>query len=183
MYQYLKSLHLIFLITWFAGLFYIVRLFVYYAEASLKSEPERTILIRQYNLMQKRLWYIITWPSAILTSGFAFSMLFLTPLGRAWLDQPWMHVKLVFVALLYGYHFWCHRVVISIGKGKLTKSPNFYRLFNEIPTVILFSVVFLVVLKNEVDWIYGTLSIIGLSILLMIGFKWYKRFRESNLKK
>ena len=67
MYFYVKALHIIFVVTWFSGLFYIVRLFIYSAEAHLKPEPERTILLRQFGQMQHRLWYIITWPSAILT--------------------------------------------------------------------------------------------------------------------
>lgn len=75
-YNYLKSLHLIFVITWFAGLFYIVRLFVYQIEADAKPSPEREILQKQYKIMTYRLWYIITWPSAVLASIFAFWMLF-----------------------------------------------------------------------------------------------------------
>jgi putative membrane protein len=84
-YNYLKSLHLIFVITWFAGLFYIVRLFVYQIEAAQKPSPEKEILQKQYKIMTYRLWYIITWPSAILASIFAFWMLFFTPIGKAWL--------------------------------------------------------------------------------------------------
>ena len=71
-YNTIKALHLIFVITWFAGLFYIVRLFVYHAEAKQKEDVEQRILVKQYQLMQFRLWYIITWPSAILASFFAF---------------------------------------------------------------------------------------------------------------
>ena len=107
-YDYIKALHLIFVITWFAGLFYIVRLFVYHAEAKQKPQPEQDILIKQYQLMQYRLWYIITWPSAILASVFAYWMLFFTESGTFWLTQPWMHVKLAFVLLLYIYHLKCH---------------------------------------------------------------------------
>ena len=99
LYNYLKSLHLIFVITWFAGLFYIVRLFVYQIEANEKSSPEKEILQKQYKIMTYRLWYIITWPSAILASFFAYWMLFFTPLGQSWLQMPWMHVKLAFVFL------------------------------------------------------------------------------------
>src|SRR6476646_9458212 len=100
-YNYIKSLHLIFVVTWFAGLFYIVRLFVYQIEANGKSSPEREILQKQYAIMTYRLWYIITWPSAVLASIFGFLMLFGTSLGHAWLQMPWMHVKLGFVFLLY----------------------------------------------------------------------------------
>ena len=110
LYNYLKSLHIIFVVTWFAGLFYIVRLFVYQIEAADKPSPEKEILQKQYNLMAYRLWYIITWPSAIITFFVAFWLLLFTDLGKSWLQMPWMHVKLCFVFLLYLYHFRCHQI-------------------------------------------------------------------------
>jgi len=179
-YNYLKSLHLIFVITWFAGLFYIVRLFVYQIEASQKSSPEKEILQRQYKIMTYRLWYIITWPSAVLASIFAFWMLLFTDLGKAWLQMPWMHVKLGFVFLLYLYHLKCHQLFKQLQKDDIKHTSNFMRLWNEGATVILFSVVFLVVLKNAVNWIYGVVGIILFSVLIMLGFRFYKKFREKN---
>ena len=180
MYEYLKSLHLIFVITWFAGLFYIVRLFVYQIEASEKSSPEREVLQKQYKIMTYRLWYIITWPSAILASFFAFWMLFFTDLGKAWLLMPWMHVKLGFVFLLYLYHLKCHRMYLQLQKDEIKHTSNFMRLWNEGATIILFAVVFLVILKNAINWIYGVVGIILFSVLIMLGFKFYKRIRENN---
>ncbi len=179
-YDYIKSLHLIFVITWFAGLFYIVRLFVYHAEAKQKPEPEQSILIKQYQLMQYRLWYIITWPSAILASIFAFWMLFFTAVGKSWLHQPWMHVKLVFVFLLYLYHLKCHQIFKQLQKDEVKQSSTFFRLWNEGATLILFAIVFLVILKNEINWIYGVLGIFVFSIVIMLGFKMYKRIRERK---
>ena len=179
-YNYLKSLHLIFVITWFAGLFYIVRLFVYQIEAADKPSPEKEILQKQYKIMTYRLWYIITWPSAILASLFAYWMLFFTDLGNAWLKMPWMHIKLGFVFLLYLYHWKCHLIFRQLQKDEVKQTATFMRLWNEGATIILFSVVFLVVLKNAVNWIFGVIGIILLSIILMIGFKMYKRIREKN---
>jgi putative membrane protein len=179
-YNYLKSLHLIFVITWFAGLFYIVRLFVYQIEANDKPSPEKEILQNQYKIMTYRLWYIITWPSAILASIFAFWMLFFTDIGKAWLLMPWMHVKLGFVFLLYLYHIKCHQMYVQLQKGEVKYSSNFMRLWNEGATIILFAVVFLVILKNAVNWIYGVLGIFIFSITIMLGFKMYKRIREKN---
>ena len=101
LYNYIKALHLIFVITWFAGLFYIPRLFIYQIEAFYKPSPEKEILGKQLKLMAKRLWFIITWPSAILATLFAIWLLFLIPI---WLEQGWMHVKLGFVVLLFWYH-------------------------------------------------------------------------------
>lgn len=179
-YDYIKSLHLIFVITWFAGLFYIVRLFVYHAEAKLKPQPEQDILVKQYQLMQYRLWYIITWPSAVLASIFAFLLLFGSTLGDAWLKMPWMHVKLFFVFLLYVYHLKCHQIFKQLQKDDVRHSSNFFRLWNEGATIILFAVVFLVILKNAINWIYGVIGILLFSVILMLGFKLYKRIREKN---
>lgn len=179
-YNYLKSLHLIFVITWFAGLFYIVRLFVYQIEANDKPSPEREILQNQYKIMTYRLWYIITWPSAVLASIFAFWMLFFTDLGKAWLLMPWMHVKLGFVFLLYLYHIKCHSIYKELQNNEVKYTSNFMRLWNEGATIILFAVVFLVVLKNAINWIYGVVGIFLFSIIIMLGFKMYKRIREKN---
>lgn len=179
-YNYIKSLHLIFVITWFAGLFYIVRLFVYHAEAKLKPQPEQDILIKQYQLMTYRLWYIITWPSAILASIFAFWMLFGTTLGNAWLKTPWMHVKLGFVFLLYLYHLKCHQIFLQLQKNVVKHSSGFFRLWNEGATLILFAVVFLVILKDAFNWIYGVIGIFLFSVFLMLGYKFYKSIREKN---
>lgn len=179
-YNYIKSLHLIFVITWFAGLFYIVRLFVYHIEANAKPSPQKEILTEQYKIMAYRLWYIITWPSAVLASLFAFWMLFFTPAGQAWLKMPWMHVKLGFVFLLYLYHLKCHQIFKQLQQDNVRHTGNFMRLFNEGATLILFAVVFLVILKNAVNWIYGVLGIFTFSVLLMLGFKFYKRIRAKN---
>ena len=177
LYNYIKSLHLIFVITWFAGLFYIVRLFVYHAEAKQKPQPEQDILIKQYQLMQYRLWYIITWPSAILASFFAFYLLYLSPF---WLEQSWMHVKLGFVFLLYVYHLKCHQIFKQLQRNEVRKSSNFFRIWNEGATIILFAIVFLVILKSAINWIFGVVGIFVFSILIMLGFKLYKRIREKS---
>ena len=176
-YNYIKSLHLIFVITWFAGLFYIPRLFVYLIEASQKPSPEKEILGKQLKIMTKRLWYIITWPSAILATIFAVILLILQPV---WLQQGWMHVKLAFVFLLFLYHFKCHLIFKELQNDIVKWTSNQMRLWNEGSTLILFSVVFLVILKNAVNWIFGVIGIFVLAILLMLGFKIYKRIREKE---
>ena len=160
---YIKALHIIFVITWFSGLFYIVRLFIYHAEAENKMSPEKEILQKQYKLMSKRLWYIITWPSAILASVFAFWLLYENP---AYLKMPWMHVKLTFVLALYIYQGICHKI--------------FIQLQNEVATIILFSIVFLVVLKSAINWIWGVVGIVLFSFILMFGIRLYKRIRNKN---
>tara|TARA_B100000795_G_scaffold219378_1_gene173709 strand:- start:15064 stop:15597 length:534 start_codon:yes stop_codon:yes gene_type:complete len=174
-YNYIKSLHLIFVITWFAGLFYIVRLFVYQIEAYHKESPAKEILGEQLKIMAKRLWYIITWPSLFLAVGFAIWLLALRPF---YIEEPWMQVKLGFVVALICYHIKCHLIFKDLQHDRIKHSGNFMRIFNEGATFILFAVVFLVILKNAVSWIYGTLGIILFAILLMLGFKLYKRIRE-----
>lgn len=176
-YNYIKSLHLIFVITWFAGLFYIVRLFVYQIEAAQKTSPEKEILQKQYKIMTYRLWYIITWPSAVLASIFAITLLYLNP---AFLQMPWMHVKLGFVFALFLYHWKCQLIFNELQKDEVKYSNNWMRLWNEVATIILFAVVFLVILKNAVNWIYGVIGIFLFSIIIMLGFKFYKKIRERN---
>jgi putative membrane protein len=176
-YYYIKSLHLIFVITWFAGLFYIVRLFVYQIEAFHKPSPDKEILGNQFKIMSKRLWYIITWPSMILATGFAIWLVVLRPF---YLTDAWMQVKLGFVLLLIIYHLKCHSIFKQLQKDKVVYSSNFMRLFNEGATIILFAIVFLVILKNAVNWIYGVVGIVAFSVLIMLGYKLYKRFREKE---
>jgi putative membrane protein len=164
-------------ITWFAGLFYIVRLFVYQIEAFQKPSPEKEILGKQLKLMAKRLWQIIAWPSMILAMGFGIWLIALRPF---YLSDAWMQVKLGFVFLLIIYHIKCHRIFKDLQRDVVKHSSNFMRIFNEGATVILFAVVFLVILKNAVNWIYGTMGIIVFSLLLMLGYKLYKRLRENE---
>jgi len=163
--------------TWFAGLFYIVRLFIYHSEALEKEEPDRSILSRQLAFMSKKLWFIITWPSAILNLIFGLSLLIVRP---GWLQQPFMYIKLGFVFLLFLYHFACHGIYLQLQKGIAKYSSTQLRVFNEIATIILFAVVFLIVLKNQLSWVWGTLGLISFVVILMVAIKLYKRLRERE---
>ncbi len=177
---YIKALHIIFVTTWFAGLFYIVRLFIYHAEARNKEEPARSILSKQYKLMQWRLWYIITWPSAILTLILGTWMLVYSPV---YLTFPWMHVKLSMVGGLFFYQLYCHKVFRKFQKDEETWGSVKLRIWNEVATLFLFAIVFVVVLKNSVTWIWGLGSLIMLSIVMMIGIKLYGNARKKNEEK
>ncbi len=176
-YNYIKALHLIFVITWFAGLFYIPRLFIYQIEASQKPSPDKEILGDQLKLMAKRLWFIITWPSAILATTFAICLLILRP---ALLELPWMHVKLGFIVLLFIYHLKSHQIFKQLQAGIIKWTSNQMRIWNEGATIILFAVIFLVIVRDAVNWIYGVLGILVLAILLMLGIKLYKKIRDKN---
>lgn len=176
-YNYIKALHLIFVITWFAGLFYIPRLFIYHIEGLKKSKNEAAILTAQFKIMQKRLWYIITWPSAILSILFAIWLLVLMP---EWLAQPWMHLKLFFVFLLFVYHLKTHKMVLQFQRDEVKYSSMFMRIWNEGATLLLFAIVFLVILKDSLHWISGVLGFIGLGLVLFLGIKLYKKTRKGG---
>lgn len=176
LFLYFKALHIIFVITWFAGLFYIVRLFIYHVEANEKSSPEREILIKQYTLMEKRLWYMITWPSAILTTIFGAGLL-----HTFWpvTSMPWLMAKLIFVAFLYLYHFACAKIMKSLIGGKFKYTSTQLRIWNEVATVLMFAIVFLVVLKDLVSLGWGMVALFVFSAILMIGIKIYKKQRKE----
>jgi len=176
-YNHIKALHLIFVVTWFAGLFYIPRLFIYHIEASGKPSPDKEILTTQLKLMTKRLWNIITWPSAILCSFFA---VWLLVLNTGFLQMPWMQIKLVFVLLLFLYHLKCHQIFKQLQRNEIKYTSRFMRIWNEGATLILFAVIFLVILKSTFNWIFGVAGIIVLGILLMLGIRIYKRIQEKN---
>ena len=175
-YLSLKALHIIFIVTWFAGLFYIVRLFIYQTEALNEEEPARTILHTQLSKMARLLWFVITWPSAVITLILGVSLLISQPL---WLQAPFMHIKLGFVFLLYSYQILCHRIYRKLQNGEISYSSTQLRIWNEVATIILVAVVFLVVKKDQISWLWGTLGIISFAIVLMLAVKIYKRIREK----
>ncbi len=177
MYPYVLAIHIIFVVCWMAGLFYMVRLFIYHTEAQDKPEPDRTILSNQFVIMERKLWYIITVPSMFLVLAAGITMLFLVP---GWLQQPWMHIKLAFVAGLVVYHYICQYKMKQMEKGVFSWTSTQLRIWNEVSTIFLFAIVFLVVLKSAVNWIFGVVGIVLLSLILMIGVKIYKYYRTKN---
>ena len=176
-YSYLKALHIIFVVTWFAGLFYIVRLFIYFVEADSEEATAKAILQKQYKLMSKRLWYGITWPSAIITAIFASWLLYKSPV---FLTETWMHIKLTFVVALYVYHLLCHRMFVQLQENKIKYSSFKLRIWNEVATILLFAIVFLVVLKTAISWVWGVVGIVLFAVLLMSGINVYKKIRQKK---
>ena len=177
-YLIFKSLHIISVVTWFAGIFYMPRLFVYFAEAAQKSEPEKSILQKQFKIMQRRLWYGITIPSAIAVLIFGSSLLQnFMPIK----DHPWLVLKLIFVAGLYIYFFFLHKIFKQQQNDIIAYSPMALRVINEISTIFLFAIVFLVILKNVMNMIYGIVALVGLVLILMIAIKIYKNIREKKV--
>ncbi len=160
-----------------AGLFYMVRLFIYHTEAQEKPEPDRTILSRQFEIMERKLWYIITVPSMFLVIAAGITMLVL---DAEWLREPWMHVKLCFVLGLVVYHYICQNKMKEMARGIFKWKSTQLRMWNEVATIFLFAIVFLAVLKSAVSWMYGTFGLIALAMLLMIAVKLYKRARMKK---
>ncbi len=177
-FDYFKALHIIFVVCWFAGLFYIVRLFIYQVEANQKTEVEKNILVPQYQLMQKRLWYGITWPSAILTMVFGFWMYFLN--FDYYLSQPWMLLKLVFVGVLFLYHLRCQQIFNQLKTNSYKGTSTRLRLFNEIATLLLFAIVFTVVLKSAGGLVWGMLWLVVLAAIIFGAVFIYKKQREKS---
>ncbi|MBI3139847.1 MAG: CopD family protein [Sphingobacteriales bacterium] len=178
MYLYLKAIHIIFIVTWFAGLFYIVRLFIYNAEANEKSEPERTILQAQFAVMIRRLWYGITWPSALLTIIFGGLVWY-----KLWLLPSWLLIKLFFVAGLYLYHFSLEKLVRQQLKGVFRYHSQQLRLWNEVATVFLVSIVMLVVVKQDLSVVWSLAGLVLFILLLMSAIRIYKIIRVKQESK
>lgn len=135
----IKSLHIIAMVAWFAGLFYLPRLFVYHAAA------HDTMSLERFKIMERRLFRAIMWPSAVLTTVLGGWLMTYNP--SYYSHAGWMHAKLGLVAILWAYHGMCGRMVKQFAQDKNAHAPRFYRVFNEVPTLLLIGIVFLVVMK------------------------------------
>lgn len=178
-YLFFKSLHIIAVVTWFAGLFYMPRLFVYFAEAENKSQTEKEILQAQFKIMQRRLWYGITWPSAIAVFLFGGSLL---PQFFPLTNHPWLMIKLTFVAGLYAYQFFLHSIFKKQQAHHSSFSPMALRVINEISTLFLVSIVFLVVMKETLSMLWALASLVAFIAIIMSGIKIYQLIRISKTK-
>ena len=175
MYLYVKALHIIFIVTWFAGMFYMPRLFIYNTEAAEKSQSEKEILQMQFAVMMKRLWLGITWPSAILTLILGLWVWYL--LGSL---PQWLMIKLCFVAGLYVYHFTLNVIYRQQMRGVFKYSSQQLRIWNEVATIFLVAVVMLAVVKQNISVVWGIVGLIAFVVLLMSAIKIYKLIRSRN---
>lgn len=178
MYFYIKALHIIFITTWFAGMFYIVRLFIYNTEAGEKEGIEKEILQKQFSIMIKRLWLGITWPSAILTLIFGTWVMLVSPYINP--VQPWLWVKLAFVAGLYAYQFTLQKMYADEMKGIFRYSSNQLRVWNEVATIFLIAIVMIATVKESMSWIWGIIGLALFTVALMSGIKIYKIIRTKK---
>ncbi len=178
MYFYVKALHIIFIVTWFSGMFYIVRLFIYNTESNEQQEPARTILIDQFNIMTKRLWMGITWPSAVLTLIFGPWMWYLyNGFGH---PDTWLAIKLCFVIGLYGYHFTLNAIYKQLSSGVYKYTSTQLRIWNEVATIFLVAIVMLAVVKQGMSLVWGLGGLVLFVILLMSAIKIYKQIRQRS---
>lgn len=174
---YIKSLHIVFVVCWFAALFYMVRLFIYASEAQKKEEPEKKILTTQLLIMQKKLWYIIGWPAMIGTLIFGFWMIWENTI---YLTLPWMWLKLVLVGILFLYHLQCQMIYKKQTEGIFLWGSFKLRLFNELATVLLVGIVFLVTVKSTGSLVWSLLGLVIFAALMMAFVTIYKNMREKN---
>ena len=174
---YIKALHIIFIVTWFSGMFYIVRLFIYNTEANEKGEPDRSILMPQFNIMIRRLWMGITWPSAVLT--LIFGPLMWYKFRNFSLNYDWLNIKLGFVIGLYANHYSLHVIYAQQAKGIFKYTSNQLRIWNEVATIFLIAIIMLVVVQQGMSLVYGLLGLVLIIILLMSAIKIYKNIRTK----
>ena len=182
MYEYLKALHIIFVVTWFAGMFYIPRLFIYATEAGEKPPAECNILRSQFAVMMKRLWYGITWPSAILTLVFGPTVMFYNGWHNILLqpEGKWLLIKLVFVVFLYAYHFSLHAIFKQEIRGIYKYTSQQLRIWNEVATIFLVAIVTLAVVKQSDSFLWSLGGLTGFIIVLMSAIRIYKIIRSKK---
>ncbi|MGQ9871926.1 protoporphyrinogen oxidase HemJ [Leptodesmis sp.] len=176
-YYWFKAFHIVGIVCWFAGMFYLPRLFVYHAEAYEQPEPARTILKNQYQVMEKRLYSIIMTPAMLLTVAMAIGLITIEP---DVLKQPWMHVKLACVALLLGYHYFCKRIMKKLAADECQMTGQQFRWFNEFPTVFFVIVVMLAVFKSNFPTNASTWLIAAMIVGMAAAIQLYARKRRLD---
>jgi len=176
-YLWFKALHIVGVVVWFAGLFYLVRLFIYHVEVEELKPELRDPFREQYSLMERRLANIITTPGLILTVSMAAGLLYIQPY---WLSQRWMQVKLLIVFLLIIYHLFCYQIMNKLQSDELTYTGQQLRALNELPTLFLLIVVMLVVFKNQFPTNTATWLIVGLVLFMAATIQFYARWRKKR---
>ena len=175
-YPLAKALHIVGFVSWFAGLFYIIRLFIYRVEAKEGDKTAAEILEAQLAIMTRRLWFGITWPAMIFTLGCGFWLLYQYGLWH----EPWVHVKLTLMAILVGYHLVSHTIYKQLKAGHCKWSSKGLRIWNEVATLLLVAIVFVAVFKQGLDALWATVGFFVFAIVLMIGIKTYGKLRRRG---
>lgn len=174
-YEYLKSIHIIFIVTWFAGLFYLPRLFVYIIEAHDKPEPEKSILLKQLKPMASRLLFGITVPSAVITLIMGSWMLIAQPV---WLQMSFMYIKLGLVFFLYLFHISLHILWRQLKNDVVKYTSTQLRMWNEVASLFLIAIVFLIVVKTALSIAWGIAGLAVITVMILLGIRTYKKLRK-----
>ena len=174
-YLWFKALHIVGVVVWFAGLFYLVRLFIYHQEAQELEEPLRQAFQAQYGLMERRLANIITTPGMAVAVVMAIGLLSVQPI---WLREGWLHRKLAIVVLLLAYHAFCYRLMGQLQQGTCRWSAKQLRALNELPTLLLVAAVMLVVFKNQFPTGWATWFLVALVVAMAASIQFYARWRR-----
>ncbi|KGG15278.1 MULTISPECIES: protoporphyrinogen oxidase HemJ [unclassified Prochlorococcus] len=174
-YLWFKSLHIIGVVVWFAGLFYLVRLFIYHVETNEYDNKIKDAFDNQYSLMERRLANIITTPGMVLTISMAIGLLVLQP---SFLYERWLQIKLIFVSFLLIYHIYCYRIMNSLSNNQCKMTGRQLRILNELPTIFLVIVVLLVVFKNSFPTNAATWFVFSLVLFMAVSIQLYARYRR-----
>ena len=174
-YLWFKTLHIVGVVVWFAGLFYLVRLFIYHVGVEEFDLELREPFCRQYGLMERRLANIITTPGMVLTIVMAIGLLAIQP---DWMNQGWMRAKLGLVVVLIAYHSLCYRLMGQLAVGTCHWTSQQLRALNELPTLILILAVTLVIFKSQFPTSAATWLLVGLIILIAASIRFYARWRR-----
>ncbi len=176
-YLWFKSLHIIGVVVWFSGLFYLVRLFIYHEESKTLSEELTKAFDKQYSIMERRLANIITTPGMVLTISMAACLVII---NREFLSELWLQIKILLVFFLLIYHIYCYKIMNDLQKGVSEISAKKLRLLNELPTVLLFIIVLLVIFKNNFPTSAATWSVVGLVVFMLLSIQFYAKIRKKN---
>jgi putative membrane protein len=176
---FFKIIHIIGFVAWFAGLFYLVRMFVYHTEAYDYEEPKKDILRTQFNLMERRVYTIICNPAMMIT--WTFGLLMIYGYGYEWFALSfWLHIKIAILILMTIYHVYCKLLIRKLEVGKTGFTSTQFRLFNEVPTLFLILITSIAIFKNATNPFILIGSIIGIGILLVVMTKIYKLVRDAK---
>jgi protoporphyrinogen IX oxidase len=178
-YNYLKAIHIVFVVTWFAGLFYMPRLFIYHTEANDQEQAAKEVLQSQFNIMMRRLWFGITWPSAVITLVIGVWVLFnggwATALVKG--NAGWLLIKLILVVLLYLYHFSLQYIYKKLSRKQFPYTSDQLRMWNEVATIFLITIVMLATVKQSFSFVWGILGTLALILILLLAIRIYKKLR------
>ena len=182
-YLLFKALHIVGFVAWFAGLFYLVRMFVHHTMSLRREEPARGILAAKFTEMESLVYRVIVNPAMMITWTFGLSMLAYNTYyfgGAWWTANGWMHVKLVLLVLLVGYQLWAKGVMKKLADGQNPYSDYQFRLANEVPTLFLLAIVLLAVFRSLLNYLVALGAVFAFGVVLVVFTKWYKKRREAR---